>query len=77
MGFRWYTQRSARTLGLQGSVANLPDGSVRILAQGPAEALIRLESEVKRGPPRSQVLHLEVHEVVGLDLGPGFDIVNP
>jgi hypothetical protein len=35
VSFRYYTQQKARQLGLTGWVANHPDGSVRLVAEGP------------------------------------------
>lgn len=42
VGFRWWTQNTARALGLAGSVRNLPDGRVEIFAQGDPDAVRRL-----------------------------------
>ncbi|HKK52991.1 MAG TPA: acylphosphatase [Myxococcota bacterium] len=51
--FRAETQRKARALGLTGFVRNEPDGSVRIEAEGEAEALDRLEAWVQEGGPEA------------------------
>jgi acylphosphatase len=37
VGFRWWTRALAHDLGLVGSAANLPDGSVEVVAEGPEE----------------------------------------
>lgn len=50
VGFRWYTQRQAAGLGLTGWVRNLPDGSVRIVAEGPRPALEALADWATGGP---------------------------
>lgn len=42
VGFRWWTQNTARALGLAGRVRNLPDGRVEISAQGAPDAVRRL-----------------------------------
>lgn len=34
VGFRYHTRQRAEALGLAGSATNLPDGSVRVIAQG-------------------------------------------
>jgi acylphosphatase len=34
VGFRWWTRSHARRLGLLGTVANLPDGRVEVIAEG-------------------------------------------
>jgi acylphosphatase len=48
VGYRWAVQRQANRLGLSGYAENLPDGSVRVEAEGdPArlDELERLDSE--------------------------------
>jgi acylphosphatase len=56
VGFRDWTRRRARALGLSGWVRNLDDGrSVELLAEGPEAALQRLLALVRRGPPGSHV----------------------
>jgi acylphosphatase len=42
VGFRWWTRCRALELGLTGSAANLADGRVEVVAQGPREAVERL-----------------------------------
>jgi acylphosphatase len=42
VGFRWSTRQRASELGLVGWVRNLPDGGVRIRAEGDREDLERL-----------------------------------
>jgi acylphosphatase len=44
VGFRAVTLRIAQHLGLRGSVKNLDDGSVEIIAQGTQQALQQLQS---------------------------------
>ena len=55
VGFRWWTRRAAESLGLRGSVRNLPDGSVEVQVAGPRDAVARLEESLHRGPPASRV----------------------
>ncbi len=47
--FRDFVVRHARALGIAGEVENLPDGSVRVLAQGPRLALDALDAHLRRG----------------------------
>lgn len=42
VGFRYRTRQRAEGLGLAGSATNLPDGSVRVVAQGPSEPVREL-----------------------------------
>jgi acylphosphatase len=55
VAFRWYTLQEARRLGLRGWVRNLPDGSVRIVAEGEREALEALLIWAEQGPPHASV----------------------
>ena len=59
--YRDSTMRKARELGLVGTVKNLPDGNVHIVAQGPAAALEDLVQWARGGPPAAVVsdLHLD------------------
>lgn len=62
VGFRAYTTRTARSLGLKGYVENLSDGRVHAVAEGPKEKLEELIDRVKEGPPASQVDNVETRE---------------
>lgn len=42
VGFRWWTRARALELGLRGSVTNLADGRVEVVAEGPEPALREL-----------------------------------
>lgn len=55
VGFRWFVVRNASRLGLTGWVANAPDGTVRIVAEGAAGALGELELLIHDGPPGAGV----------------------
>jgi len=50
VGFRNFTQTRARRLDLTGWVRNEPDGSVRLEAEGPRDALEDLLETVHEGP---------------------------
>ena len=62
VGFRHFTRKAARELGLSGFVRNLPDGSVEAVAAGSGEALDALEGHLRQGPPASRVDALRVEE---------------
>lgn len=55
VGFRWFVQRTARRLALDGWTANQSDGSVRVIAEGPPSALEALIGELGRGPDGAHV----------------------
>ena len=58
--YRDSTMRKARELGLAGTVRNLPDGTVHIVAQGPLTALEDLVMWAREGPPAAVVSDLQV-----------------
>ncbi len=55
VNFRYYTTREAQSLGLTGWVANLPDGRVETVAEGPREALETFLAFLHQGPPSAHV----------------------
>ena len=60
VGFRWYTARHAQTLGLQGFVRNLFDGSVEVEAEGDRSLLEELIAVLKVGPRSAHVRNLRI-----------------
>ena len=60
VGFRWSTVREARSLGLSGAVANRPDGTVEVIAEGDTTRLARLITWLEKGPPGSRVFNVDV-----------------
>lgn len=60
VGFRYYTMRVARELGIKGYVKNLPDGRVYIYAVGDEVTLDKFLSVINRGPPTAIVRGVEV-----------------
>jgi acylphosphatase len=60
VGFRYFVLREAQALGVQGWVANLGDGSVRCVAEGPREDLERLADRLREGPPAAIVDDVQV-----------------
>lgn len=60
VGFRAATRRRARQLGLTGWVKNEPDGTVKVVAEGPEEKLDQLKNWLEEGTPLAAVTDLEV-----------------
>ena len=77
VGFRWFVARLAAALGIRGTVRNLNDGRVEVVAAGSDAALERLARELAQGPPAAQVERVETahveDEVVPAS---GFEIVR-
>ena len=55
VSFRHYTQQKANELNLIGWVANQPDRTVHVVAEGPIEQLEKLLKWLWRGSPAARV----------------------
>jgi acylphosphatase len=55
VGYRYFAQRCATSLGVTGTVRNLDDGNVEVIAQGNKEQLDALAGFLHRGPNFSHV----------------------
>jgi acylphosphatase len=65
VGFRWFVVRRAAEQGLVGWVANVADGSVRIVAEGAPEGLDRLEVDLRLGPTGAVVDRVDAVRMPG------------
>lgn len=55
VGFRWWTRKKGRELGVSGTVRNLPDGSVEVHAAGRSSEVEALGELLGRGPLGAKV----------------------
>ncbi|NNF34700.1 MAG: acylphosphatase [Saprospiraceae bacterium] len=62
VAYRYYTREKALKIGLIGTVRNLPEGSVEIIASGPLELIEELISWAHQGSPASNVTGVDVQE---------------
>jgi acylphosphatase len=60
--FRESTKRQALALGVTGWTANLPDGSVTVVAEGPPAEMETFVAYCRQGPPLSVVNEVEVED---------------
>ena len=58
--YRDFATRKARGLGLVGTVQNLPDGTVQVVAEGDKAALEAYIQKLERGPMLARVEKVEV-----------------
>ena len=63
VGFRYYARDVANRCRLTGWVRNLPDGSVELEAQGPADLVDTFVADLRAGPPLSYVAEVTVSEL--------------
>ena len=59
VGFRWFVQRTAARLELEGWVANRADRAVEVVAEGERGMLDGLLAALREGPPSSSVESVE------------------
>ncbi|MGB1778022.1 MAG: acylphosphatase [Longimicrobiales bacterium] len=55
VGFRWWTARHAGSLGVAGTVRNLPDGSVEVMLVGEPQAVRQMRIDLEDGPRFARV----------------------
>ena len=67
VGYRTWTLREGRRLGLRGWVRNLQDGAVEGVAQGDAEQVDAMLLAMKRGPMHAVVARVRFIEVAPLE----------
>jgi acylphosphatase len=65
--FRASTQAEALRLGLVGWVRNRRDGTVEVVAEGPARSVETLVAWAQEGPPAARVDRLETATLAPLD----------
>jgi acylphosphatase len=62
VGFRFFAERTASSLGVGGFVRNLFDGRVEVYAIGSAEQLDALKNALRRGPRMAGVDRVDEHD---------------
>lgn len=73
--YRASTEATARRLGLNGWVRNLPDGRVELVACGEEAPLKQLEEWLRQGPPHARVEQVQCEETT-LAVYTGFNVVR-
>ena len=59
VGFRWWTRKTAEAMGISGTVKNLDDGSVEVMARADEEILQRFADKLRDGPATARVERVE------------------
>ncbi len=72
--YRLFAKGRAHLLGLVGEVENLPDGTVRVVAEGEKEQLERFLAHLKKGPFFAHVVRVEEVWKEGAGAFDSFDI---
>lgn len=76
VGFRYFAVGAVRRLGLCGTVRNLPDGGVEVVAEGPRLRLDALISEVRQGPSAARVTGVTTHFAGPAGMSAGVEITG-
>lgn len=63
VGYRFFAVRSAERHGIVGTVRNMPDGTVEVIAEGSPDALEAFRKELERGPAHARVAAVEEVEI--------------
>jgi len=74
VGFRYWVVRRSNELGLTGWVRNELDGSVRCVAEGPADGIERLEEMLRAGPMGSVVEGVQAVRMPATGTFTGFSV---
>lgn len=76
VGFRFFVLRQARLVGLAGTVRNLPDGAVEVLAWGGDAALTSLRAALGEGPGHARVDAVDEQPLAAERPGDSFYIID-
>jgi acylphosphatase len=75
VGYRAFAARVARSLRLAGGATNLDDGTVEVIAEGPAHALDRLEAALAEGSRLARIDRIVVESLAASTPGAaGYDV---
>lgn len=62
VGFRWFVEKNATSIGVRGWVRNEDDGRVHVYAVGTADQLNQLAAYLYKGPRMAEVRGVEEQE---------------
>jgi len=74
VGFRYFTQQTAKALGVKGYAKNLPNGTVEVVAEGNDATLAYFVDKLREGTEPSEVEKVEVKKRAHTGKYPSFEI---
>ena len=74
--FRAFTEKQARKLGVKGSVKNLTDGRVEIIAEAEQDQLDKMIAWCHKGPLLANVTHVDTLEQPIDTLSTSFSVIK-
>ncbi|MCS6804733.1 MAG: acylphosphatase [Acidobacteriota bacterium] len=63
VGYRYFAIRAAQRHDVVGTVRNLPDGRVEVIAEAEPAAMAAFKAELEQGPPHARVRQVEEFEL--------------
>jgi acylphosphatase len=63
VGYRYFALRAAARHQVLGTVTNLPDGNVEVIAEGEREAMDQFRNELATGPLMAEVSGVEETDI--------------
>lgn len=63
VGFRYFAIQAAALYNVVGTVRNLPDGNVEVVAEGSPDALADFRARLEQGPTLSRVTRVDETEL--------------
>ncbi|MDP1969406.1 MAG: acylphosphatase [Methylobacter sp.] len=72
--YRLFTQNKAKHFAIKGSVKNLPDGRVEIIAEAGSMAIEKFIKWCHKGPITARVDHVEITELQPGELLTSFEV---
>ena len=74
VGFRFFTTRKAQLYQIKGWVKNMPDGSVKCIAEGEESNIQEFIKELKKGPRSARVRDTEIEKTQELQNYSSFEV---
>ena len=62
VGYRWFATQSAGLYGIKGTVRNLSNGNVEVVAHGDQNLVYEFVGKLKNGPSLAQVTDTEISD---------------
>jgi acylphosphatase len=76
VGFRWTVKNLARGFDVTGSVRNLPDGRVELLASGESEEVLGFLDAIAESELKGHIKRIDVQPAEYVPGSRGFEIVR-
>lgn len=76
VGFRFFTLREAKRIGIVGYVRNRQDNSVQVIAQGTDAQLAQLAQWLKKGSPMAKVERILIQDYSNKQQFRDFQIIH-